>query len=196
MEGAGSSVVRQDLPSGNPFETDQFGVFLVQSVPLTPKGVVSDSAEPLPMGALLGTRAEEGSTEQSIETLGFPENSVNRVVRHLTETLAQGNSTCLLSCVFCSVDVFASLLLWIDQQSAHPPAAAPVSPWGWFAPVTRPEPPLPQADGHGGVGAAGGHSLKEMSSVPRCAGPALLSAWAELLQGRSWNNRFIFSEAQ
>lgn len=76
------------------------------------------------MSALLVARTEEGSTEHSIETLGFPENSVNRVVRHLTEILAQGNSTLLLSCVFCNVDVFASLLLWIGQQSAHPPAGS------------------------------------------------------------------------
>lgn len=35
--------MRQDLNSGNPFETDEFCVFLVRSVSLTPKGVVSVS---------------------------------------------------------------------------------------------------------------------------------------------------------
>jgi len=39
-------------------------------------------------------------------------------------------------------------------------------------------------------------SLKEMSSVCWYAGPALLYAWAELLQGKLYNKSFIFSVAQ
>lgn len=161
--------MRQDLNSGNPFETDEFCVFLVRSVSLTPKGVVSESTEPVPMSTLLVTRTEEGSTEQSIETPGFPENSVNRVVRHLTEILAQGNSTLLLSCVFCNVGVFTSLLLWIGQQSARPPAGSSAESLRRVRIRNPPEPPLSQADGHSGVGAAGGHRMYQPDRNVECA---------------------------
>lgn len=106
-------------------------------------------------------RREEGSTEQLIETLGFPENSVNGVVRHLTDILTQGSSIFLLSCVFCNV-VFSQAFCCGSANRRS------VLQHG-FASLTHPGLRFHKADGHVEwvlQGVTECTSLKEMSSVP------------------------------
>lgn len=50
------------------------------------------------------TSEEAGSTKQLVETLGFPENSTNKVVRQLPEILTQGNPVFLLIVALCNVN--------------------------------------------------------------------------------------------